>query len=400
MSQARSLDCSIRPCAVNPAALSADGVCPLLEQLAACTEVTATHRLIVEAAQFPEQNPNPVLRITLDGKLLYANPASHHLCASWKCKVGAAVPGFLLQSVEKALGAGDLGEFDLDDFGRVYSVAARLFRNPGYVNLYAHDVTERRRMEQELSSSRVHLERKIQERTLDLQRTADDLHAFVHAVAHDLRSPLRAQYSFALCLQEEEAGNLSQNGKQYLQRLVEAGNRLNALVDDLMGYITVAQDNAQIADVQLEALLRESVDHVRIQNNLAGADVEISCPPGLRVKCHAPNLACALGNLLSNAFKFVRAGVRPEVKVRVETGPSVKIWVEDNGIGLGPDQIKDSFLPFKRFVDRHSFPGTGLGLANVKRAMERMGGRVGVESELGKGSRFWVELPGAAERSW
>jgi len=100
-----------------------------------------------------------------------------------------------------------------------------------------------------------------------------------------------------------------------------------------------------------------------------------------------------LSNLVYNAVKFVAPGVEPEVEVRGELrGDYVRVWVEDNGIGIAPENVRRIFLLFERLHPREMYPGTGVGLALVKRAVERLGGQVGVETELGRGSRFWFEL--------
>jgi len=104
-----------------------------------------------------------------------------------------------------------------------------------------------------------------------------------------------------------------------------------------------------------------------------------------------------LSNLLSNAIKFVEAGVPPVVRIRKENrGAQARIWVEDNGIGIAPENHDRIFKVFERLHHREIYPGTGMGLAIVHRALERMGGRVGLESALGRGSRFWFELPEAS----
>jgi signal transduction histidine kinase len=119
-----------------------------------------------------------------------------------------------------------------------------------------------------------------------------------------------------------------------------------------------------------------------------------------QVVAHPTTLAQAVANLLSNAVKFVAPGTRPRVRVWAEESEGwVRLWVEDNGIGIAPDDHERIFRVFERLHGVDVYPGTGIGLAIVRRGVERMGGRVGVESELGKGSRFWIELPRAAQTS-
>ena len=141
---------------------------------------------------------------------------------------------------------------------------------------------------------------------------------------------------------------------------------------------------------EVRAALAESV-----RDSHAQVEVEGPLPP---VIGHRPTLVQVVTNLLSNAVKFVPPGVPPKVRVRAERrGELVRLWVEDNGIGLAPEHRDRIFKVFERLHGEETYPGTGIGLAIVKKGVERTGGRAGVESDDGRGSRFWVELPRARE---
>src|SRR6185312_3185859 len=122
------------------------------------------------------------------------------------------------------------------------------------------------------------------------------------------------------------------------------------------------------------------------------ADIQIDSPL-LPARGNEASLSQCFTNLLDNAVKFVARGTTPRVHIHSESrAKGVRYWIEDNGIGIGPDEKKRLFQMFQR-IHTETYPGTGIGLAIVRKAVERMGGETGVESEPGKGSRFWVELP-------
>jgi signal transduction histidine kinase len=153
-------------------------------------------------------------------------------------------------------------------------------------------------------------------------------------------------------------------------------------------------------DTDLDSLVEECIR--QIEAAAAPPKPELSAVgPFPSVRAHRVLLGQALANLLSNAVKFVSPGVRPRVTVRAERrdGPggraSVRLWVEDNGIGVAPEHQGRIFRVFERLHPASKYPGTGIGLAIVRRSIERLGGSSGVESEPGRGSRFWIELPAA-----
>jgi PAS domain S-box-containing protein len=240
------------------------------------------------------------------------------------------------------------------------------------------------------------LEERVAERTATLQQTVTDLEAFTYTIAHDLRAPLRAQRGYANLLIEEFGEALGETGRGYAQSIAIAAERLDALVRDLLTLARLSREALDFAPLDLGHTAREVLEALapEIQSQKAVVSVE---QPLLPVVGHSRLLNQVLHNLLSNAIKFVKPGASPEVQLATEKRDEwVRLWVKDNGLGIAPEYQEQIFEAFQRLHNMAEYPGTGIGLAIVKKATERMGGRVGVESKPGMGSRFWVELPGAA----
>jgi signal transduction histidine kinase len=193
-------------------------------------------------------------------------------------------------------------------------------------------------------------------------------------------------------LMEEHIQKADETGHEYARRIVESGKRMDAMVQDLLEYSRLVREDLQLEPVDLGELLREVLSSMDADLAERGASVTVR-DPFPAVLAHRGALAQAITNLIQNAAKFVLPGKRPEIIISAETkaGPVV-LSVEDHGIGIAPEHHDRIFGVFQRLHDERAYPGTGIGLAIVRKAMERMGGRAGVESQPGRGSRFWLEL--------
>jgi signal transduction histidine kinase len=238
------------------------------------------------------------------------------------------------------------------------------------------------------------LEERVRERTAELKEINAHLEDLVYAIAHDLRAPLRSMQGFATLLLDRYASRLDERAQGYARRIVSSAEAMDRLVLALLSYGRVARADMALAAVDVESVWEAALaQHEQtIQEKQARVEAALPLP---RVQAHEATLGQALANLLSNALKFVDPGVAPRVRLRAEErAERVRLWVEDNGIGIAPEHHERVFRVFEQ-LDGRAYGGTGIGLSIVRKGVERMGGRAGVESEVGRGSRFWVELPKA-----
>lgn len=240
------------------------------------------------------------------------------------------------------------------------------------------------------------LEKTVAERTASLREAVEQMEEFSYSVAHDLRAPLRAMKTYAGVLLDEYGARLDDTGRGYLERIQRASDRMNRLTHDLLSYSRVARDPAQLAPVALEKLIKDIL-HQYPSLQSPSAHLEIDTPL-FDVLGHETMLGQCVANLLGNAVKFIAPGVRPRIRIWTERRDgNVRIWFEDNGIGVRPQHHERIFQMFERVHPEGKFDGTGIGLTIVRKAAERMGGRAGVESDGHNGSRFWIELRGTEE---
>jgi PAS domain S-box-containing protein len=258
-----------------------------------------------------------------------------------------------------------------------------------------HDATQRRLAQASLKAHSADLEKKVAERTATLQQAISELEAFSYTVSHDLRSPLRAMQGFSEAVLEDYGDKLDEQGKVYLERIRSAGVRLDKLILDLLSYTRVSRHGTPLEAIDLDQAIRDYVQREpHLNPPLADVRIEGTLP---KVLACEPALSQVISNLLGNAAKFVPAGKIPEIRVWTEErGNQVRLWIEDNGIGIPPKDRERIFQMFVQLNQAEAYEGTGVGLAIVAKAAQTMRGSVGVESKDGAGSRFWVDLTKAA----
>lgn len=279
----------------------------------------------------------------------------------------------------------------------------------------AADIIERAQTQQDLRAAQddlaranKDLENKVRERTAKLQETVAELEGFSYSLVHDMRAPLRAMLGYASILEMDAGPRLRPEESSLLQRISLAGRRMDQLVTDSLNFSKILLEDLPLRAVNLGALLRGMVE---TYPNLHPPQADISVEVGdLLVKGNEAALTQIFSNLLGNAVKFVAPGDHPRVRVWAEMrhpcealpGPapeSILICVQDNGIGIPKAAHERIFAMFQRLHRADEYPGTGIGLALVKKSLERSGGEVFLESEPGKGSRFCVRLPLARQES-
>jgi len=248
------------------------------------------------------------------------------------------------------------------------------------------DIDDQKRAEERL-------EKTAAERTASLREAMSQMEEFSYTVSHDLRAPLRAMRGYSQTLLQDFAPLLPIEAQHAVTRIAANAAQLDKMIVDILAYSRMARGDFQLNCVNLDCRIRHVVaQHPELQSPAA----EILIDPLPDVLGHEPSLAQALTNLLHNAIKFVAPNVKPKIHVWAQGGNGrVRLWVEDNGIGIKPELQDRVFNMFERVHPHLNYEGTGIGLAIVRKATERMGGSVGVESDGVHGSRFWMELRAA-----
>lgn len=249
----------------------------------------------------------------------------------------------------------------------------------------------RQRRVDELQRLNEGLEMRIAERTHSLTLANQELDAFAYTISHDLRAPLRAIHGYADVIEEDAGDRLSDELRHYLRRIGVAADQMNRLIEDILAYARLAKDALAVRRVDLDAVVARAQE--QLQADCSGATIRVDTPLG-EVLAHPAALEQSVENLLSNACKYVAPGQTAAIHVHAEARRGQRrLWIRDNGIGIAPEHHERIFKPFERLHGVETYPGTGIGLAIVRRSIERMGGRSGVEPIPGGGSAFWIELP-------
>lgn len=262
--------------------------------------------------------------------------------------------------------------------------------HPNVLMGIAQDVTELRKVEEQLRTAN----RALEERSLSLQRSNEEMQAFSYSIAHDLRAPLRAIQGMSRILMEDYAAALDKDGQEYFGRIMEAAQRMDDLIRDLLDYARITTVQLPVGPVDTEAVWARVIANYTTEIEGKKAIVE-KAQPFPFVHAHRTVVELALNNLMGNALKFFPNGVVPYVKVWTEQRPEnrIRFNILDKGIGIAPEHQQRIFRVFERLHPNDAYPGTGIGLAIVKKGIERVGGAIGLISKPGEGSTFWFELP-------
>jgi PAS domain S-box-containing protein len=261
------------------------------------------------------------------------------------------------------------------------------------------DISQLEKAKNEIKKLNRDLGRRVQERTAQLNTINKELEAFSYSVSHDLRAPLRAISGFAKVIKEEHGGQLNEEGNLFVDKILQAGDRMSHLIDDLLTYSRIGRSAIILHPISLNNLLHEIVNDFANRIKSIGGTLFID-PHLPAVNGDSSLLGQVFTNLFENAITYRKPDVplKLSVTARHEADRTV-ICVSDNGIGIAPAHHQRIFEVFQRLHTNQQYPGTGIGLANAKKSIEILGGQIWVESELDRGSTFCIALKSATPES-
>jgi len=257
----------------------------------------------------------------------------------------------------------------------------------------AEDVTAQLRAQARVHALNRTLEQRVALRTRELQEANQELESFAYSVSHDLRAPLRAIDGFSKVLMERYAGQLDESGQGYLRRVRGAANRMGELIDAMLQMSRLGRSPLNRERIDLSRMAAEVAEELRAGDPEHPMRVEIQ--PGLEAEGDATLLRNLLQNLLGNAWKFTRGRDEPWVEFGQDADGA--FHVRDNGAGFDQEYVGKLFRPFQRLHDQKTFTGHGIGLASVKRIVQRHGGNISAEGAVDRGATFRFTLPGVAD---
>ena len=373
--------------------------------MTAVNDITArklAEEKITFLAKFPYENPNPVLRLSADGIVMYANAASDMLLDSWGCKVGESAPQNWRDVVVQALETQENSIIDVQCGAKIYSLFVVPIGEAGYANLYGSDITTRKQAEEE------------RERLMsELSRKNTELEQLVYVTSHDLRSPLVNVQGFSTELQfaiqelrrvfERESmpeklhqhvmAVIEEDINEALQYILVSIKKMDSLLSGLLKLSRLGRAVLTIETLDMTPLISHVVSTFEFQIQQAGVALEIAPLPQCRGDKEQTNQI--FSNLLENALKYLDPDRVGRIHIWGREDPERVVYcVEDNGVGISAEHQHKIFDIFHR-LDPGQSQGEGLGLSIVRKVLERQDGTVWVESEYGQGARFFVALPRA-----
>jgi len=319
--------------------------------------------------------------------------------------VTEAIPGiresdpglFAIYGRVAATGITEQFEMDVRALGQWYSVSVYSPERGFFVAVFSL-ITGRKRAEEQVRGLNAELEERVRRRTAELvtanrglEAANGELESFSYSVSHDLRAPLRGIDGWSAALQEDYAPALDGTARDYLARIRGEARRMGRLIDDLLQLSRITRSAISAAPVDLSALAREAAERAR--NAYRGRSIEVSIEPGLAARADGDLLDIVLYNLFDNAMKYSAAREIASIEFGAAEKDGRRVFfVRDNGAGFDMAHAGKLFTPFQRLHSAAEFPGTGVGLATVRRIVEKHGGEIRAESSPGEGATFLFSL--------
>lgn len=365
-------------------------------------------------ARFPAENPNPILRVSAEGLLLYANQASKILPAQWRCSPGQRIPEMCIDKITETLGSNSTKSFEMIHEDRVYSFLMSPITSENYVNVYVQDITECKKMVEQIQVAKENAEQSrdqiaaINQQLVSAKKVAERMaeeaeqaniakSAFLANMSHEIRTPMNSIIGFTDILSEEQ---LTETQREYVSMVKTAAKNLLALINDILDFSKIEAGKMDIES--LEISLSDLIDEVDVmlrplaENKAIDFVVDKADDIPDKIYSDPVRIHQCLVNLINNAIKFTNEG---SVKLSVshfQTGDRdmIRFTVEDTGIGIShdmQDRIFESFSQADNSTTRQ-YGGTGLGLTITKQLAGLLGGKLMLTSQLGKGSVFSITI--------
>jgi PAS domain S-box-containing protein len=281
---------------------------------------------------------------------------------------------------------------DGQDLDVEVAAAPLVYAGEAAAQVIAHDITDRKRTEEEIRRLNVDLERRVKERTAELEAANTELEAFSYSVSHDLRAPLRHIEGFVEILRANKGPSFDQESQRYLPMISASARQMGRLIDDLLAFSRTARTELRKSSLQIRDLVESAITD--LAREAQQRHVEWVIGDLQAVEADRALLRQVLLNLIGNALKYTRTRKIARIEIGAQEGDDEHvIFVRDNGVGFDMRYAHKLFGVFQRLHRSSDFEGTGVGLANVRRIIHRHGGRTWAEAELDQGATFYFSLP-------